>query len=214
VSRRTALIVMTASIVLVLVAAGVWLVQRSGDERADLIGAPATSSTTTTTAPPTTTTIPPSSTTTTTPPPAVPVGLSIDSLGVDARVVPVGLEPSGEMEVPPADEAGWYFYGPRPGETDGTAVIAAHVDYGGQRGVFFDLRSLQVGAEVAVTDEAGVQHRYRVTERFQVDKDQLPIEQIFVADGPPGLTLITCGGSFDRGARSYQDNIVVRAVPA
>ena len=27
----------------------------------------------------------------------------------------------------------------------------------------------------------------------------MPIEQIFVADGPPGLTLITCGGAFDRG---------------
>jgi hypothetical protein len=42
----------------------------------------------------------------------------------------------------------------------------------------------------------------------------LPIEQLFVPDGPPGLVLITCGGSFDRGVRSYQDNIVVRAVPA
>ena len=131
-----------------------------------------------------------------------------------SEVIPVGLEPNGEMEVPPASQAGWYFYGPRPGETDGTAVIAAHVDFGGERGVFFDLRSLQVGEEVAVTDEAGGVHRYRVTERYQVDKDELPIEQIFVADGPPGLTLITCGGSFDSSARSYQDNIVVRAVPA
>ena len=34
------------------------------------------------------------------------------------------------------------------------------------------------------------------------------------ADGPPGLTLITCGGAFDRGVRSYEDNIVVRAAPA
>jgi LPXTG-site transpeptidase (sortase) family protein len=205
---------MTVSIVLLAVAATIWLVQGSGDERADLIGAPETTTTTTTTAPPTTA-LSTSTTTTTAPPlPGVPVGLSIPSLGVQSEVIPVGLEPNGEMQVPPASQAGWYFYGPRPGETDGTAVIAAHVDYGGQRGVFFDLRSLQVGSEVAVSDEAGTVHRYRVTERYQVDKDQLPIEQIFVADGPPGLTLITCGGSFDRGARSYQDNIVVRAVPA
>jgi hypothetical protein len=71
-----------------------------------------------------------------------------------------------------------------------------------------------VGSEVSVTDQAGTVHRYVVAERFQVDKDELPIEEIFVADGPPGLTLITCGGVFDRGARSYEDNIVVRAVPA
>jgi sortase (surface protein transpeptidase) len=212
VSRRTALIVMTMSVLLLIAAATVWAVQGSGDPSADLVGAPETTTTTTTST--TSTTVPSTTTPTTVAPPAEPVGLSIPSLGVESQVVPVGLEPNGEMQVPPADQAGWYFYGPRPGETDGTAVIAAHVDYGGQRGVFFDLRSLQVGAEIVVADEAGTPHRFVVTERFQVDKDQLPIEQIFVADGPPGLTLITCGGSFDSGARSYRDNIVVRAVPA
>lgn len=207
--------VMTASIVLLVVAAVVWRVQSTGDRRADLVGA-AEITTTTTSSPPST--LPPDTTTTTTPPPPpspeVPVGLSIPALGIDSAVVPVGLEPNGEMEVPPASEAGWYLYGPRPGSSQGTAVIAAHVDYGGERGVFFDLRSLQVGAEVSVNDAAGVAHRFVVTERYQVDKDELPIEQIFVADGPAGLTLITCGGSFDSGARSYRDNIVVRAEPS
>jgi sortase (surface protein transpeptidase) len=210
VPRRSALIVMTISILLLIGAAALWAVQGSGDPSADLVGAPETTTSTTTTTVATTT----STTSTTVAPPAVPVRLAIPTLGVDAQVVPVGLEPNGEMQVPPADQAGWYFYGPRPGEADGTAVIAAHVDYGGQRGVFFDLRSLEVGAEVVVADESGVPRRFVVTERFQVDKDQLPIEQIFVADGPPGLTLITCGGSFDSGARSYRDNIVVRATPA
>jgi len=213
VSRPTALIVMTASVLLLLAAGGVWLVQSSGDERADLIGSTDTTSTTSST----TTTVPPAAPTpppTVPPIPAVPVGLSIPSIGVDSRVIPVGLEPTGEMEVPPAALTGWYLHGPRPGEVDGTSVLAAHVDYGGERGVFFELRSVQVGDEVTVTDEAGGTHRFVVTERYQVDKDQLPIEQIFVADGPPGLTLITCGGSFDSGARSYEDNIVVRTVPA
>lgn len=210
-SRRNALTVLAASLVLGLAALGIWAVQSSGEERADLVGdtVTTTTSTTTTTTLPTTT-----STTTTTPPqPGVPTRLSIPAISVDAEVIPVGLEPNGEMEVPPASQAGWYLHGPRPGEADGTSVIAAHVDYAGEKGVFFNLRELQVGAEVAVTDESGAVRRYRVTERYQVDKDELPIEQIFVADGPPGLTLITCGGSFDRGARSYQDNIVVTTVP-
>lgn len=211
-SRRSAVIVMAASVALLVVAVAVWIVQGSSDPSADLVGAPQTTVTTTSTT--TTTEAPAPTTTTTVAPPGEPVGLSIPSIGVDSVVVPVGLEPNGEMEVPPADQAGWYFYGPRPGEADGTSVIAAHVDFGGQRGVFFNLRELQVGAEVSVTDATGATHRYVVTERFQVDKDQLPIEDIFVADGPPGLTLITCGGSFDRSARSYQDNIVVSTVPA
>jgi sortase (surface protein transpeptidase) len=211
-SRRTSLIVMAVSVLLLVGAGVVWFVQGSGEERADLVGATETT-TTTTTSSTTTTTAPPSTTTTAPPLPEVPVGLSIPAIGVQSEVIPVGLEPNGEMEVPPASQAGWYLYGPRPGETDGTAVIAAHVDFGGERGVFFELRRLEVGSEVAVTDQAGVVHRYRVTERYQVDKDELPIEQIFVAGGPPGLTLITCGGVFDGGNRSYEDNIVVNAVP-
>lgn len=212
-SRRTSIIVMAMSVLLLVAARVVWVVQGSGDERADLVGATATTTTTTTTVAPSTTA--PTTTTTAPPPmPEEPVGLSIPSIGVQSEVIPVGLEPNGEMEVPPASQAGWYLYGPRAGEADGTAVIAAHVDFGGERGVFFELRRLEVGSEVTVTDRAGASHRYRVTERFQVDKDELPIEQLFVADGPPGLVLITCGGSFDRGVRSYEDNIVVRAVPA
>jgi LPXTG-site transpeptidase (sortase) family protein len=213
-TRRTASIVMAVSVV-VLLAAGVWFLMGRSDPSSDLIGAPATTTTvsSTTTAVPSTAAAPTTAPTTTLAPPAEPVTLTIPSLGVDAPVVPVGLEPSGEMEVPPATEAGWYLHGPRPGAAAGTAVIAAHVDYGGQRGVFFDLRSLQVGSEVTVDDVAGARHRYVVTERYQVDKDELPIEQIFVAGGEPGLTLITCGGVFDRGVRSYEDNIVVRAVP-
>ncbi|MGK2947144.1 MAG: class F sortase [Acidimicrobiales bacterium] len=209
-SRRAARTVMAVSAVVLVAAIGLWVAQASGDERADLVGTAVTTTSTSTT---TSTTAPPT-TSTTLPLPEVPVTLVVPSLGVDASVIPVGLEPNGEMEVPPAAQAGWYHYGPRPGEVDGTAVIAAHVDFNGERGVFYDLRSIEVGSEVSVADQAGAVHRYVVTERYQVAKDELPIEQIFVADGPPGLTLITCGGAFDGSERSYEDNIVVRAVPA
>jgi sortase (surface protein transpeptidase) len=79
--------------------------------------------------------------------------------------------------------------------------------------VFFDLRSLAEGDEVSVTGPDGAERRFRVTERFQVDKDSLPVEELFRTTGEPTLTLITCGGIFDRSIRHYEDNIVVRAVP-
>jgi hypothetical protein len=157
----------------------------------------------------------PSTTTTTAPPePSPPRRLRIPALGVDSAVVPVGLEPGGAMEVPGANQAGWYLHGPRPGRHVGSAVIAAHVDFAGRRGVFFDLRDLQLGEEVVVVDESGAEHRFVVSERFQVDKDELPIPELFRHDGRPTVTLITCGGAFDPGARHYEDNIVVRAEPA
>lgn len=147
-------------------------------------------------------------------PGAVPTRVRIPDIGVDASVVAVGLEPDGAMELPGASEVGWYE--PTrvlPGADTGSSVFAAHVDFGGERGPFFDLRKLAEGADVLVTGADGTELRFRITERFQVDKDELPMEELFRTAGPPTLTLITCGGLFDQSVRHYEDNIVVRAVP-
>lgn len=216
---RTARILIAAAVVAIVgvLAAVLWWPQ--GEPRADLtqVAAVTTSSTststsTTTTAPPTPTTAAP--TTTTTLPPLQPGRVRIPAIGVDAAVVPVGLEPNGEMEVPPAKEVGWYELGTRPGAPQGSAVLAAHVDYAGVKGAFFKLRELPEGAEIEVAGPDGRVLRYVVDTRLQVDKDELPVEELFRSTGPPTLTLITCGGAFDRGARHYQDNIVIRARPA
>ena len=145
--------------------------------------------------------------------PAVPTGLSIPSLGVLAPVVPVGLGEDRSMQIPGVSEAGWYLPGRAPGSPTGSAVIAAHVDFNERPGVFFELRDIQPGAEVVVTDAAGGTHRFVVTERTQVAKDRVPMQELFRTGGDPILTLVTCGGAFDSGARSYSDNIIVRAVP-
>ena len=145
--------------------------------------------------------------------PAVPTGLSIPSLGVLAPVVPVGLGEDRSMQIPGVSEAGWYLPGRAPGSPTGSAVIAAHVDFNERPGVFFELRDIQPGAEVVVTDAAGGTHRFVVTERTQVAKDRVPMQELFRTGGDPVLTLVTCGGAFDSGARSYSDNIIVRAVP-
>jgi LPXTG-site transpeptidase (sortase) family protein len=154
----------------------------------------------------------PSSESVTAEPQSLPVRLSIPSLNVSAPVVPVGIKPDRSMEIPDASEAGWYELGPQPGQKMGSTVIAGHVDHKGQEGVFIGLRRLEVGAEVSVFDADGTQHRFVVSERYQVDKDELPARELFRVTGDPVLTLITCGGKFSSRKRSYSDNIVVRAV--
>jgi hypothetical protein len=42
----------------------------------------------------------------------------------------------------------------------------------------------------------------------------VPLSALFSHYGQPRLSLITCGGAFDANAHSYEDNIVVTAVPA
>jgi hypothetical protein len=146
--------------------------------------------------------------------PSTPSSIRIDTIGVDAPVVPVGLEPDGAMEIPhDVSTIGWYELGVLPGE-DGTAVLSGHVDSRTQgRGAFFDLRHLDVDDRVTVAGEDGAQTDWRVVARTSYPKDELPIEDIFTRFSDPRLVLITCGGAFDSDTRHYQENVVVYAEP-
>jgi Sortase domain len=71
-----------------------------------------------------------------------PTRIVIPAIGVEARVVAVGLRADGAMEVPDVDLAGWYRPGPRPGER-GPAVIVGHVDSRSGPAVFYALNQLR-----------------------------------------------------------------------
>jgi LPXTG-site transpeptidase (sortase) family protein len=146
-------------------------------------------------------------------PQPAPISLRINDIDIEAPIVPVGVEPNDELEVPGSAEVGWYEFGPRPGEKQGSAVLAAHVDYNGRPGVFFELRTLAAGDELDVEFEDGTVRQFEVVSLDQYTKDELPFERVFARSGEPVLTLITCGGDFDPSARSYTDNVVVYAIP-
>ncbi len=144
----------------------------------------------------------------------IPVALRIPAIDVAAPVSPAGVEANGDMEVPGnVTEVGWYKFGPAPGEP-GSAVLAAHVDLARQGpGVFFNLRTLEPGDVILVDFDDGTTESYRVQARTIYEKTELPIDTIFSRGGPPVLTLITCGGGFNRNVGSYDSNVVVYAVP-
>ena len=142
-----------------------------------------------------------------------PVSVTIDGLGVsDAPVIDVGVEEDGDMEIPGADEVGWYRFNATPGE-EGSAVLAAHISFDGQPGVFRYLDEVSVGDLVVIRFDDGTTSEFKIIELAQYDKQELPTERVFAKTGDPVLTLITCGGDFNRSLRSYQDNVVAYAVP-
>jgi len=148
---------------------------------------------------------------------ALPLHIRIGSIRVDAPLVSVGLEPDGAMEIPDrVAEIGWYDpeeLGVVPG-TAGTAVLAGHVDSRTQgRGALYHLRDLRVGETIELDLSDGTTQRWRITAVTQYPKDVLPYDELFVWSGPPRLAIITCGGEFDRTARSYTDNLVAYAEP-
>jgi len=79
--------------------------------------------------------------------------------------------------------------------------------------VFYRLRDLKPGDEIEVA--RGDQWvRFRVVASEKYPKNQFPTDRVYRPTPVPELRLITCGGTFDRGRRSYEDNIVVYAVAA
>ena len=142
-----------------------------------------------------------------------PTGIRIPVIGVDATsLVPLAVMPTGELEAPKEfGRTGWYANGPVPGEP-GPAVIAAHVDSRAGPAVFFRLTELTAGDKVYVPRSDGVTVAFTVTGVERYPKNAFPTQEVHGPTPDRALRLITCGGTFDYGKRSYRDNIVVYAV--
>lgn len=140
--------------------------------------------------------------------------LVISRLGIDMPVVPEGVAWDGEMALPatPA-QVGWYRYGPRPGDPSGATVLAAHLDMPGYGvGPIAGISELHDGDVISVRS-GGETRRYRVTAVDAIRKTSLDLAALFARDGPPRIHLVTCGGTFDREKRRYDENVVVTAEP-
>jgi len=148
--------------------------------------------------------------------PVAPVRVRAPSVGIDAAIVPVGVDPVTDgMQIPTdVDTVGWYTPNPAPGAAEGSAVLSGHVDSRAQgRGAFFVLEQLQPGDPITVGLADGTVATYEVAARTRYPKAELPLAEVFTTTGPPRLTLVTCGGAFDSLDRRYEDNVVVVAVP-
>ncbi len=140
-----------------------------------------------------------------------PTAVGIPAIGVASSLVDLGVAADGTAEVPDRFElAGWFEGGGRPGSR-GPTVLLGHVDSTAGPAVFHDLRSLRPGDLVEVTVADGTVARYAVTGIERFAKDAFPTAAVFGATTDDVLRLVTCTGEFDRGARSYTDNLVVTA---
>ncbi|WP_447007330.1 class F sortase [Saccharothrix isguenensis] len=141
-----------------------------------------------------------------------PTRVTIPAIGVDtAGIIDLGLRADRAVEVPAdAETVGWYTNSPTPGES-GPALLAAHVDWQGRQGVFYDLRKVKPGDEVTVERADGSAASFAVQRVEQHPKDRFPTQAVYGHVEGPELRLVTCGGPFDRKAGSYRDNIVVYA---
>lgn len=147
--------------------------------------------------------------------PPVPMTITVASIHMHAAaVINLGLNADRTVQVPPlkkVGEAGWYKYSPIPGDV-GPAVILGHIDSAvAGRGVFFDLGKLRPGDTISIRRPDRRTARFIVNRVAGFPKTKFPVQQIYGYTPLPVLRLVTCGGSFDRSARSYVDNVVAFA---
>ena len=138
-----------------------------------------------------------------------PVALSIPKIGVDSRLVELGLDRNGEMETPDPPVAGWFNRGAAPGAL-GPAVIAGHVTWNGPA-VFYRLKTLRSGDQVSVSRKDGKTAVFTVSRVERFSQSRFPSGAVYGPIDHAGLRLITCGGTYDSARNKYLDNVVVFA---
>ncbi|SDO68401.1 Sortase family protein [Nakamurella panacisegetis] len=146
--------------------------------------------------------------------------LFVQSLGIDAPVLPVGTDRGGLIIPGDVRQVGRWSGGADIDDQHGTVLIAGHVNFVGQgEGALYNLYTVQPGAIVVTTDSKGVRISWRVIALDSIDKKALPAG-IFTRTGPRRLVLVTCGGNLlhvdglNGGYNTYQNNTLAYAVPA
>jgi sortase (surface protein transpeptidase) len=140
-----------------------------------------------------------------------PVNLRIPAIGVDSRLVDLGLDETGAMETPePVEIAGWFAPSPPPG-VPGSTILVGHVTWNQVPTVFFRLADLRPGDRVDVRRADGVRTVFEVTRLGTFPKDGFPTAQVFDHPRRSELRLITCGGRYDATNHRYLSNVIVWA---
>lgn len=152
------------------------------------------------------------------PPPAPrgvePVAISVAALGIDQPVMRLGLDAFGRLDVPQdAVTVGWHpAFSTLPGE-GGTTFFAAHYEYGGVPGTFYELSALSPGDRIEVRMGDGSSATYEVASVLDYDLAVVDMGAILQGvEGVESVSLMTCSGPIREG--NYQERTLVLAVRA
>ena len=145
---------------------------------------------------------------------SAPVSLDIPAIGVHSRLLHLGLNQDGSIQVPSvttaAGLAAWFKGSVTPGQI-GSSVIEGHVDSYQGPAVFFRLGELRPGDSIDIRLANGVTAIFRVTGVREYAKDEFPAATIYGPTQNAALRLITCGGAFDAATGHYLGSTVVFA---
>lgn len=147
--------------------------------------------------------------------PSLPRYITIEKLGVKARVLRMGLTKSGALAAPKnIYDAGWYEGSVKPGESKGAALIDGHVLGPTKSAVFSKLSNLEDGDVIDIERGDGLHVRYEVRGRDVYARNQTDMAKAMrpFDTRKPGLNIITCHGKYSQDDKTYDERLVVYAV--
>jgi len=137
--------------------------------------------------------------------------LRIDSLGVAARVLPMGVNSKGAIQAPVnVFDAGWYTGSATPGKV-GASFIDGHAAGELREGLFGYLDTLKNGDQMSIEMGDGTTYRYRVVHMETVALAELNMRTALLPHGNTlrGLNLMTCIGTYLPDQNTYDLRLIV-----
>jgi LPXTG-site transpeptidase (sortase) family protein len=137
--------------------------------------------------------------------------VALPSLGVEAPIVKVGVDQAGLMVVPKnARDVAWLDQGEIPLGPTQNVVLAGHINYSRRAGSFSRVQNMRPG-DIVTLSMGGKTWQYRVQWTCLFDRQTTQAARIMGYTENPSVTLISCGGVFDRRARTHNKRVAVRA---
>lgn len=138
--------------------------------------------------------------------------IKLPTVGVEAYVQAVGIDKNQQIAVPNnIHVAGWFVESARPGE-NGLSIIDGHVDGTSVGGVFRKLVQLKQDDQFTIEFGNGTVKTFKVIRVTAVDLNKAA-DVLFSQDSKikSQLNLITCGGTYDKKNKTYNQRIIVEA---
>ena len=137
--------------------------------------------------------------------------LKIDSLGIAARVQPMGVNSIGAIQAPVnIYDSGWYSGSSKPGAY-GAMFIDGHASGATRQGLFAYLDTLQNGNIISVEKGSGEVLQYKVVHVDTVSKDAVDMNKALRTynNATEGLNLMTCTGKWIASQKTYDNRVIV-----
>ncbi len=141
----------------------------------------------------------------------LPRAIYIDKIGVEARVLPMGVNLDNAVQSPiNIYDSGWYTGSVRPGEI-GAVFINAHASGPTREGLFANLDTLSVGDEIVLEKGDRTSLTYKVVDKEVLELGEVDMKKVLLPKNGVlrGLNLMTCAGEWTADGRTMDKRVVI-----